>query len=266
MHFGGDSVARLPCDAGVSIDLNADVGEGLDEADAAILPLVTSVNIACGGHAGDEATMRRTVALSLLHGTAIGAHPGYADREGFGRRETEMLPVALQASLEGQLAALRSVVRTVGGTIGHVKPHGALYNKAASDRETAELVAGVVHAFDPAVVLVALADSELLRAGRAAGLTVAAEGFADRVYDADGKLRSRGEPGAVHDDPRRVAMQAVAIARDGRVPLGDGRWISVTAETLCLHGDAPNAVPNAMSVRAALAAAGIDVARLRVGR
>jgi UPF0271 protein len=249
----------------VSIDLNADVGEGLDEADAALLPLITSANIACGGHAGDQATMARTVALCLEHGTAIGAHPGYPDRDGFGRREIEMAPVALTASLEGQLTSLRSVVRAAGARLSHVKPHGALYNRAAADTEMAALVARVVHDFDASLVLVALAGSRLLEQGREIGLAVAAEGFADRAYAADGTLRPRSELDAVHEDPRRVGMQAVSIARDSRVPIGDGQWVSVDAQTLCLHGDAPAAVDNVMSARAALAAAGVDVARLQVG-
>lgn len=250
--------------ARMAIDLNADVGEGLDDADAAIVPLVTSVNIACGGHAGDESTMRRTVALALQYGTAIGAHPGYPDRVGFGRRRVEMSRVALVASLEGQLTVLRGVVRAAGATIRHVKPHGALYNEAAKDRDLADLIAAVVSAFDANVYLVGLAGSALLEAGRAIGQPVAAEAFADRAYADDGSLRSRDEAGAVLDDPKRVAMQAVAIARGGRVPLGDGRWIGLVADTICLHGDSPNAVENVMATRAALAAAGIDMARLTV--
>lgn len=245
--------------AGVSIDLNADVGEGLDAADAAITPLITSANIACGGHAGDERTMRLTVALALQHGVGVGAHPGYPDREGFGRREIDISDEGLRASLREQLDALAAVVREAGGRIGHVKPHGLLYNKAAADLALARLLAEVVAAWDPEVVLVGLAGSHLLEAGRETGLRVAAEGFADRAYEADGSLRPRSRPGALHEDPADVANQAVSIARDGRAPLESGGSVAVTAETLCLHGDEPGAVENARAVRAALAAAGVEL-------
>ena len=246
-----------PTMADVSIDLNADVGEGLDAADAAIIPLISSANIACGGHAGDERTMRTTVALALRHGVGIGAHPGYPDREGFGRRPLDISPGDLRASLLTQLEALAEVVAEAGGRIAHVKPHGLLYNEAAAQPALAELLADAVRAWDPDVVLVGLAGSQLLAAGRAAGLAVAAEGFADRAYEPDGSLRPRLRPGALHEDPATVAAQAVSIARDGRAPLPGGGWVVVSAETLCLHGDEPGAVRNARAVRAALADAGV---------
>jgi UPF0271 protein len=246
--------------ADVSIDLNADVGEGLDAADAAILPFITSANIACGGHAGDEHTMRNTVRLALEHGVGIGAHPGYPDREGFGRREIDISEADLRESLRGQLEALGVIVAALDGRIGHVKPHGLLYNRAAADPALAELLAEVVADWDARVVLVGLAGSRLLEAGRAAGLAVAAEGFADRAYEADGSLRPRSRPGALHEDPRVVAAQALAIARDGRAPLGDGGFVAIAAETLCLHGDEPGAVANARAVRDALAGAGVELA------
>ena len=246
-----------PTMADVSIDLNADVGEGLDAADAAIIPLISSANIACGGHAGDERTMRTTVALALRHGVGIGAHPGYPDREGFGRRPLDISPGDLRASLLTQLEALAEVVAEAGGRIAHVKPHGLLYNEAAAQPALAELLADAVRAWDPDVVLVGLAGSQLLAAGRAAGLAVAAEGFADRAYEPDGSLRPRSRPGALHEDPATVAAQAVSIARDGRAPLPGGGWVAVSAETLCLHGDEPGAVRNARAVRAALADAGV---------
>ena len=247
--------------ADVRIDLNADVGEGLDAADAAIIPLLTSANIACGGHAGDERTMRATVALALEHGVAVGAHPGYPDREGFGRREIDIRAEALRDSVRTQLEALGAVVADAGARVVHVKPHGLLYNKAAVDPALARLLAEVVVAWDPGVVLVGLAGSRSLAAGREVGLAVAAEGFADRAYEPDGSLRPRSRPGALHEDPLVVAAQAVSIARDGRAPLDGGGWVAVSAETLCLHGDEPGAVESARAVRAALTEAGVALAR-----
>jgi UPF0271 protein len=245
----------------VPIDLNADVGEGLDAADAAILPLITSANIACGGHAGDLRTMRTTVALAIEHGLGIGAHPGYPDREGFGRRAIDIDAADLQASVREQLDALAAVAAEAGARVAHVKPHGLLYNKAAADPHLAQLLAEVVAAWDTHVLLVGLAGSHSLSAGRAAGLRVAAEGFVDRAYEPDGSLRPRSRPGALHRDPAVVAAQAVSIARDGRAPLADGGSVAVAAQTLCLHGDEPDAVANARAVRAALAEAGVELAR-----
>lgn len=243
-----------------SIDLNADVGEGLDAADAAILPLITSANIACGGHAGDLRTMRTTVGLALEHGVAIGAHPGYPDREGFGRREIAITDSDLRASLLQQLRALDAVVDEAAGRIAHVKPHGLLYNRAAADPQLARLIAEVVGEWDSSVVLIGLAGSHQLAVGAEIGLVVVAEAFADRAYETDGSLRPRSRAGALLADPADVATQAVSIARDGRAPLEDGGWVRVAAETLCLHGDEPGAVDNARAVRAALADVGIVLA------
>jgi 5-oxoprolinase (ATP-hydrolysing) subunit A len=246
----------------VRIDLNVDCGEGLDDVDAAILPLVTSANVACGGHEGDARTMARTVELASRHGVAVGAHPGYPDREGFGRRPMSMSAEELEAEVVRQVAALDAVARGVGTRLRHVKPHGALYNLCARDALVAGSVAAAVRRAGEGLVLVGLAGSHLLEAGRVLGLEVAAEGFADRAYEMDGSLRSRSLPDAVHGDPSRVASQAVSIVRDGRAPLGGGRWVAVHAATLCLHGDHPHAVTNAAAVREALAAAGIAVVPL----
>jgi UPF0271 protein len=251
--------------AGVSIDLNADVGEGLDAVDEAILPLITSANIACGGHAGDEQSMRRVVQLAVLHDVAIGAHPAYPDGQGFGRRELEISLDELRLSLAAQIESLAEVAAASDTVLGHVKPHGSLYNRAAADRAMADLVADVVRAVDPGLTLVGLAGSELVAAGRAAGLAVAAEAFADRAYEPDGSLRSRSLPGAVFESAEAVAAQAVSIAADGRVALDDGGLLEVRADTLCLHSDSPGAVENARAVRAALAGAGMDLLPVDVG-
>jgi UPF0271 protein len=243
------------------IDLNADVGESFGPwtmgDDERLIPLVSSVNIACGAHAGDPATMARTVALALAHGVAIGAHPGYPDLAGFGRREIDMSAADLEASLIAQIGALEAIARSQGTSLRHVKPHGALYNRAARDATLAAAIAGAIARLDRRLVLVGLAGSELLAAGRAAGLDVRAEGFADRAYEPDGSLRDRRRNGALL--ARTIsAAQAVAIARDGVVDVG-GTPVAVRAETICIHGDGPDAVATATLVRAALAGAGIDV-------
>jgi UPF0271 protein len=243
------------------IDLNADVGEGYGlwpmGADAELIPLVTSVNVACGAHAGDPSTMEATVRLAVHHGVTVGAHPGYPDLAGFGRRDLDMTADDLAASLVYQVGALAAFARDAGTELGHVKAHGALYNRAAADPATADVVARAVVRVAPAAVLVGLAGSALLDAGRQAGLRVAAEAFADRAYEADGRLRSRRLPGAVLATPELAAAQAVAIARDGRVVSWDGTDIAVDADTICLHGDTPGAAVYARAIRTALGAVGI---------
>ncbi len=250
-------------DASVHIDLNADVGESYGPwvmgNDEALLPLVTSANVACGAHAGDPLVMSRTVALAARLGVSIGAHPGYPDRDGFGRRDLGMTEDELEASILAQLGALAAFTRAAGVPMVHVKPHGALYNRAATDPALAEVVARAVRRFSPALVLVGLARSALLDAGRAAGLRVAAEAFADRAYEADGTLRPRRLPGAVHHDPTRAAEQALAIARLGVVRAHSGSLIDVGADTICLHGDTPNAPAFARAVRDVLEGAGIEL-------
>ena len=234
------------------IDLNADVGESFGPwpmgQDAALIPLVTSVNIACGFHAGDPLGIERTIRLALAAGAAIGAHPGYPDREGFGRRDLAMSAEELEASILYQVAALSGMVAAAGGTLRHVKAHGALYNRAVGDAAVAGPIARAVRRISADLVLVGPPGSELLRAAEAVGLRVAGEGFADRAYEPDGTLRSRRLPDAVHTDPAVAAAQAVALANDDRFA------------TLCIHGDTPGAPEIARAVRAALEAAGHRVA------
>jgi UPF0271 protein len=250
----------------IRIDLNADVGESLGPwamgADAALVPLVTSVNVACGFHAGDPLTIRRTVALALAAGVAVGAHPGYPDLVGFGRRDLAMSADELEAAVLYQVAALAGIVAAEGGRLAHVKPHGALYNRAAVDRAVAAPVARAVARLDRSLRLVGPPGSALLAAATDSGLAGVAEGFADRAYEADGALRSRRLPDAVHEDPARAAAQAVEIARHGRVTTVDGVAIDLPVATLCVHGDTPGAAAVAVAVRTALAAAGIEVRRL----
>jgi len=249
-----------------TIDLNADVGESLGPwpmgEDERLIPLVSSVNIACGFHAGDPVTIGRTVRLAVDAGAAIGAHPGYPDLAGFGRRDMDLSPAELEAAIVYQVGAVAAFARAAGSDLRHVKAHGALYNRAAADRAVADAVARAVRASGADLVLVGLAGSALLDAGRAAGLAIAAEAFPDRAYEADGSLRSRRLEGAVLTDSDLVAERAVRMARDGTVVAVDGSVVRLDADTLCLHGDTPGAVEHARAVRRALEAAGIRVARV----
>jgi 5-oxoprolinase (ATP-hydrolysing) subunit A len=250
----------------VQIDLNADVGESFGAwhigDDERLIPLVSSVNIACGLHAGDPVTLERTVGLAVAAGVAIGAHPGYPDVEGFGRRDMALSPAEIEASVLYQVGAVAAFAGAAGVPLRHVKAHGALYNRAAVDPAAAEAIARGVRRCRADLVLVGLAGSVLLEAGRAAGLRVAAEAFADRAYEPDGMLRARRHRDAVHDDPARAAAQAVQLVRDGGVTAVDGTFVPVAADTLCVHGDLPGAVERAVAVRAALEAAGIAIAAI----
>lgn len=245
------------------IDLNSDVGESYGHwvmgQDEALIPLVTSVNIACGAHAGDPSTMARTVALAAAAGATIGAHPGYPDREGFGRREISLTTDQLESSILFQLGALDAFCRDAGVSLRHVKPHGALYNRAARDAGVARAVVRAVCRFNERLLLVGLAGSELLEAGRAAGLRVAAEAFADRAYEPDGSLRSRRYEEAVLVGPEAAAEQAVSIVVLGKAVAHDGTNVRIRADTLCIHGDTPGAPDYARAVREALEAAGVTV-------
>lgn len=225
------------------IDLNADAGEGCD--DAGLAPYVSSLNIACGAHAGDERTMRTALALARDHGLAAGAHPGYADRERFGRVESGLPAGAIAATVLRQVGHLAALANAGGVRLAHVKPHGALYHRVTSDREAAEAVVSAIAAIDRELIVVGFPGSRLLAAAAAAHLAVAPEGFADRGYGADGALLPRGEPGALLAGDAAVAQ---AIARAPAV------------RTLCLHSDSPGAVETARRLRCGLEAAGFVVA------
>ena len=234
-----------------TLDLNCDLGEGAGH-DAELMPLVTSASIACGAHAGDEATMRATVALAQRHGVAIGAHPGFADRANFGRKEMRLSADALRRLVIEQVAALARLA-----PLRHVKPHGALYTLAARDRGVADTLAEAVASIGTDFVLFALAGSELVRSGRRCGLRVAEEAFADRTYRRDGTLTPRGEPGALIADEAAAVAQVLSLARDGVVRAADDTEVLLKADTICLHGDGPHAVAFARRLRSELAAAGI---------
>lgn len=248
----------------MSIDLNADVGEGMD--DAALLPFVTSANVACGVHAGDPSVMDATVTLALSRGVRVGAHPGYADRENFGRVPVELPAEAVEALVLYQVAALDGFVRSRGGTLTHVKPHGALYHAGAVFPDVSRAIAEGVRRFRGSLVLVGPAGSMLIEAGREAELPVAAEAFADRRYLADGSTVPRGEARAVITDPDEAAEQAVGLARDHAVIAADGSRVEVRAETICIHGDTPGVVAIAQRIHERFRAEGIRIAPLEPGR
>jgi len=239
-----------------SIDLNCDLGEGLPH-DAALMPLVSSVNVACGEHAGDASVMRDTVALAIRHGVAIGAHPGHADRPHFGRRTVPITPAAAVHLVVRQVERLADVA---GGPPRHLKLHGGLYHQAAQDPSLAAALAAAVAARWPRMLVVGSAGSCLLAAARDRRLAVVEEAFADRMYRADGSLVPRSASAATIDDPAAAANQAVWIALDGRAMAVDGGTIAVPAATLCIHGDGPDPIAIARAVRAALARSGIGIA------
>jgi UPF0271 protein len=225
----------------MTMDLNCDMGE-LEDArlEAALMEYVTSANIACGGHAGDEAAMERTARLAIARGVRIGAHPGYPDRANFGRIAIPMPAAEIERTVRRQIERLDAVVRSLGGRIVHVKPHGALYNAAVRNTEVARAIAGGVAAWDPRVTLFGLAGSAMLDVWRQMGFQVAAEAFADRRYEPDGTLRSRQFADALITDPREAARQALRFAREGK------------AQTICVHGDTPGAVDILKACREAL--------------
>jgi UPF0271 protein len=218
---------------------------------------LTSVNIACGGHAGDEKTMAATIEQALRWKLAIGAHPGYADRANFGRVELDITPEAVSESVFQQVQTLAKVAASFDLRLAHVKPHGALYNQAVHNRELAAAIAKGVARWSCAVVLVGLAGSPMLEVFHEAGFAVAAEAFADRRYEADGTLRSRKFADALIRDPAEAARQALGLAKDGSIVASDGSVVAVNAQTICIHSDTPGAVQIAAAVASALREAGV---------
>lgn len=245
-----------------SIDFNCDLGEGCAN-DADVMPFISSANIACGAHAGDIASMRATLRLCAMHGVSAGAHPGYADREHFGRRALALSRDQIRSLLHEQLERIAEIALAEGVALVHVKPHGALYNQAAADAALANAVAEAVRAFDPQLILVGLANSQLTSAGIRHGLHVADEAFTDRRYRSDGSLAARGQAGAVIDSADDAIAQALAIVRGENITSIDGAALHVHADTLCLHGDRSDAVAFAGALRNALDAAGVNVQGLR---
>lgn len=240
----------------MTVDLNCDLGEGSGE-DHRLLPLVSSVNVACGFHAGDPTTIRDTVRRAARHGVAVGAHPSYPDRAGFGRAAMDRTPERVRDDVVYQVAAVRAFCAAEGVPLVHVKLHGALYNAAARDGALAAAIGDAVREVDPGLWVVCLAGSPMVEVIRGMGLRCAEEAFADRGYTSGGSLVPRGQPGALVEDAREVAARAVAMARDRRVASVDGHWVHVPADTLCLHGDGPGAADRARAVRARLEEAGV---------
>ena len=249
------------------IDLNADLGESFGAYtlgdDSALMRAISSANVACGFHAGDATVMRATVVLARDHGVAVGAHPGFADLAGFGRREINLTPLEVQDLVIYQIGALAGVAAAQGVMLQHVKPHGALYNMASRDAALAAAIATAVASVDRSLILLGLPKSQLIEAGKRAGLRTAAEAFADRAYRSNGSLLPRAEPGAVIHDPATVVARAVAMARDHVVTAVDGSQIAVEVDTICVHGDTPDAANLAMQIRRALEAAGVQIQPLR---
>lgn len=243
------------------MDLNSDLGEGYGHwtlgDDDALLEVVTSANVACGFHAGDPATIDRTVRRAVERGVAIGAQVSYPDLVGFGRRDMDVPPDDLTADVLYQLGALEAFAKAAGSRVRYVKPHGALYNRIAGDPVQAAAVVEAIRRYDPALPLLTLPGSVAMQAAVAAGIAAVGEGFADRAYTAEGRLQSRREPGAVLRDPDRVAARALRMATEGRVETVGGGEVEVEIRSLCIHGDTPGAVALAKAVRAALDRAGV---------
>ncbi|HTS03048.1 MAG TPA: 5-oxoprolinase subunit PxpA [Thermoanaerobaculia bacterium] len=244
-----------------AVDLSFDGGEGFD--DEPIMEYVASVNIACGGHAGDERSMRKAARIALRRFVAINAHPSYPDTAGFGRATTEISPEELELSLMTQIETLRNIVRQEEGELVGVKPHGTLYHEAARSTEVAQALARAAHEVSARLVLVTSPGSKLLEEGAALEMAVAVEGFADRAYRPDGTLVPRGEPGALVTDSHAAAAQALSIVRERRVRTTDGSFHDLRVDTLCLHGDTPGARAIGRAVRTALLKAEVVVRPLR---
>jgi len=245
------------------IDINSDMGESFGAYsighDEGLMKAITSANVAAGFHAGDPSVLRDTIRSAKQHKVAVGAHPGFPDLVGFGRRELNVTPREAEDMVLYQVAAVAGVAAAEGVTIQHVKPHGALFNMAVRNAELSSAIARAVAAFDRTLILFGLPGSEILAAGKAAGLRVAAEVFADRAYEPDGSLASRRKPGAVIHDPDAVVARAVRMVTDQTVVAIDGSVVRLEADTICVHGDTPGSDQLAAKIRAGLEAAGITV-------
>jgi UPF0271 protein len=245
----------------MQIDLNSDLGEGYGPwtmgDDAQILDCVTSANIACGGHAGDPETMYRTLRLAAQRGVRVGAHPGYVDREGFGRRVIPMAVDEIGRMVVAQVGALVALARLVGTEVRYVKPHGALGNLAAADRGVAAGIVAAIQGLDPQLAVLAISGTMLEQVAREQGVAAYSEVFADRAYQPNGQLVPRSQPGAVLDDAKQAADRLVGYLRSGRMPVAGGEPIALRADSICVHGDSPHAVEMARHIRARLQAEGV---------
>lgn len=229
------------------IDINCDMGEGIGN-EAALMPYINSANIACGYHAGDEATMRHTIDLCLQHQVHIGAHPSYQDRENFGRTDRELPAEEIYRLVWEQVRTLQQIATSMGAHLHHVKPHGALYNRAAKDKTTATAIVRAIQDADPALVVFGLSGSILISVAKEMGIPTAEEVFADRSYQPDGSLTPRSHPDALIIDPQKAVLQVQQMIQEGTVTAVDGSRVPLTAETVCLHGDGPHALAFAQAL------------------
>lgn len=247
-----------------SVDLNSDIGESFGAytmgMDSEVLRHVTSANIACGWHAGDPLVMAATVATAVREGVSLGAHPGFPDLMGFGRREMKITPEEAKAYMIYQIGALEAFARAAGARLHHVKAHGALYNMAAKDDQLAKAIADAVKAVNPGLVLMGLANSCLTKAGEEAGLQVAYEVFADRAYNPDGTLVARSHPGAMIEDADLAIQRVIRMVKEGKVETITGEDISIRADSICVHGDSPKALEFVKKIKKRLQEEGITVA------
>ncbi|WP_434748287.1 LamB/YcsF family protein [Paenibacillus amylolyticus] len=249
-----------------TLDINCDLGESygayqtMMNSDEAILPLITSANIACGFHAGDPAVMRLTVERAMAHQVAMGAHPGLPDLQGFGRRPMEITPREAYDMVVYQIGALHAFVRARGGNLHHVKPHGALYNMAVAHAKLAEAIAEAVYQVQPELYLYGLAGSELVCAAKRIGVRGVNEVFADRTYRSDGRLTPRSHEGALIEQPEEALAQVLLMVQDGVVISTDGTPVPITADTVCIHGDGAHALTFAQEIRRMLEAEGVTLA------
>ena len=248
------------------IDLNSDLGEsfgaykiGMDDA---VIPLISSANVACGFHAGDPAVMEKTVALCKATGTAIGAHPGYPDLVGFGRRNLAASPAEVKAMVTYQIGALDAFCRAAGIRLQHVKPHGAMYNMAAKDEALAKAICQAIYEYDRELILMGLAGSQMLVQAKAMGLPCAAEVFADRAYEEDGTLVARSKPGSMIHDEELAVSRVIRMIKEGKVTAITGKDVAITADSVCVHGDGPKALAFVEKLRAAFAENQIQIASL----
>ncbi len=249
------------------IDLNSDLGESFGAYtignDGKVLQFISSANIACGFHAGDPHVMKNTVQLALANNVAIGAHPGLEDLRGFGRRTMNITPEEAYDITLYQVGALAGFVKSEGGKLQHVKPHGALYNMAAKDAKLADAIAEAIYKLNPELILFGLSGSQLIKAGERIGLKTASEVFADRTYQSDGSLTPRSKPGAVITDDEKAIKQVLKMAKEGLVTTVEGKDIKVKADTVCVHGDGVKALEFTNRIRQALAKEGITVSSFK---
>jgi 5-oxoprolinase (ATP-hydrolysing) subunit A len=241
-----------------TIDLNCDMGEGMS-SDETIMPFISSANIACGYHAGDETTIRKTIMICMRHKVAVGAHPGFADKENFGRKDIQLSSEDLYAQVTEQIMLVKKIAEDLGATLHHVKPHGALYNMAAKNEAYAQTLVRAVKDVDPALVFYGLSNSEMIKSAMQLHIPAANEVFADRAYQYDGSLTPRNQPGALINEPATAVQQVLQMVKDGKVQSINGKIVLIKADTVCIHGDGVNALIFAKTIFEKLQQNGIRI-------